>query len=258
MRRLPVSVWWLLILVLSPVVLPMAVLTRRRALRLLPAAGAQQGVIGSELAGESLRLLVVGESTAVGVGVSCLRFALVGQLAAAMSAHFARPVAWRVCGENGITAAQLHQRLSAQLTSGSYDLVVVLLGVNDTTQLSCLRRWQDSLEQIVASLREQAQTAAGHVVFSGVPPLQYFTALPWLLRYLLGLRAAMLDRAMRESAAALGAQYLPLTMGFSAQLMAVDGYHPSAAGYQSWANSLLQGITLPVLASQASTQPAKP
>lgn len=250
------STWWLLVLALSPVVLPMAVLTRRKALRLMPAAGEQAGVAGAALAGEPLRLLVLGESTAVGVGVSCMQLALAGQLAGAMSQRFSRPVAWQVCGENGITAAKLHQRYVSQGSvttpaAGPHDLVVVLLGVNDTTHLSSLKRWQASLEQIVHSLQYHAQTTADRVVFSGVPPLQHFTALPWLFRRLLGLRAAILDRAMRESATATGAQYLALDMDFAAHLMAVDGYHPSAAGYRLWADNLLLGIRLQPQGSQA-------
>lgn len=250
------SAWWLLVLALSPVVLPMAVLTRRKALRLMPAAGEQAGVAGAALAGEPLRLLVLGESTAVGVGVSCMQLALAGQLAGAMSQRFSRPVAWQVCGENGITAAKLHQRYVSHRSvttpaAGPHDLVVVLLGVNDTTHLSSLKRWQASLQQIVHSLQHHAQTTADRVVFSGVPPLQHFTALPWLFRRLLGLRAAMLDRAMRESAAATGAQYLALDMDFAAHLMAVDGYHPSAAGYRLWADNLLLGIRLQPQGSQA-------
>lgn len=250
------SAWWLLVLALSPVVLPMAVLTRRKALRLMPAAGEQAGVAGAALAGEPLRLLVLGESTAVGVGVSCMQLALVGQLARAMSQRFSRPVAWQVCGENGITAAKLHQRYVSQRSvttpaAGPHDLVVVLLGVNDTTHLSSLKRWQASLQQIVQGLQHHAQTTADRVVFSGVPPLQHFTALPWLFRRLLGLRAAMLDRAMRESAAATGAQCLALDMDFAAHLMAVDGYHPSAAGYRLWADNLLLGIRLQPQGSQA-------
>ncbi|CAE6936187.1 SGNH_hydro domain-containing protein [Pseudomonas marincola] len=259
------SAWWLLVLALSPVVLPMAVLTRRKALRLMPAAGEQAGVAGAALAGEPLRLLVLGESTAVGVGVSCMQLALAGQLAGAMSQRFSRPVAWQVCGENGITAAKLHQRYVSQRmlsqgalpqrvttpAAGPHDLVVVLLGVNDTTHLSSLKRWQASLQQIVHSLQHHAQTTADRVVFSGVPPLQHFTALPWLFRRLLGLRAAMLDRAMREAATATGAQYLALDMDFAAHLMAVDGYHPSAAGYRLWADNLLLGIRLQPQGSQA-------
>ncbi|MBQ53677.1 MAG: lysophospholipase, partial [Pseudomonadaceae bacterium] len=211
---------------------------------------------GAALAGEPLRLLVLGESTAVGVGVSCLQLALAGQLAGAMSQRFSRPVAWQVCGENGITAAKLHQRYVSQRSvttpaAGPHDLVVVLLGVNDTTHLSSLKRWQASLQQIAHSLQHHAQTTADRVVFSGVPPLQHFTALPWLFRRLLGLRAAMLDRAMRESAVAAGAQYLALDMDFAAHLMAVDGYHPSAAGYRLWADNLLLGIRLQPQGSQA-------
>jgi hypothetical protein len=102
-----VGAWWLLALLLLPVLLPMALHTRRRALRLAPAAGPQQGVAGAEFDGPALRVLLLGESTVAGVGVACQSQALVGQLAQALAAQQRRPVAWQACGENGITAIKL-------------------------------------------------------------------------------------------------------------------------------------------------------
>ncbi len=58
--------WWMLALILLPLLLPQALHTRRHALRLPPAGGAQCGEVGI---GESLHLLVLGESTVAGVGV---------------------------------------------------------------------------------------------------------------------------------------------------------------------------------------------
>ena len=43
--------WWLLALPLLPVLLPMALYTRRTALRLPEAGGPQQGLSGAALAG---------------------------------------------------------------------------------------------------------------------------------------------------------------------------------------------------------------
>ena len=98
--------WWLGLAALSPIALPLALRTRRNALRLAPAAGAPRGVAGECLPGQPLRLLVLGESPVVGVGVDQLQLALAAQLAEALAADLRRPVVWLACGENGITAAQ--------------------------------------------------------------------------------------------------------------------------------------------------------
>ena len=234
--------WWLSLLLLAPVALPLALHTRRRALRLPPAGGALSGVAGTALPGEPLRLLVLGESTVVGVGVDQLQFALVGHLAEALAVHCGRPVAWRACGENGITVEQARQRLLPQVLDQPFDLALLVFGVNDTTHLTSLSRWQTALGDMAQALiARDAQVA-----FSSVPPLQHFTALPWLLRRLLGVRAGLLDARLRQLAGRLGAGHHAVELDFSADYLARDGYHPSRLGYRVWAEGLVLSLA-PVL-----------
>jgi lysophospholipase L1-like esterase len=112
--------------------------------------------------------------------------------------------------------------------------VLLVFGVNDSTHLSSLRTWRQALRQMTQSL--QAQGA--QVAFTAVPPLQHFSALPWLLRHVLGLRAAILDAQLRRLAWQLGVVYCPVKLTFAADYLAVDGYHPSALGYRVWATGL--------------------
>ena len=226
--------WWLGFTLLAPVALPLAVYTRRKALRLPPAAGLSRGVAGQALPGEPLRLLVLGESTVVGVGVDQLQAALVGQLALALAVREGRPVAWRACGENGITAEQARERLLPQVLGQPFDLALLVFGVNDTTHLTSLARWEAAL----GSMAEALVARGAAVAFSSVPPLQHFTALPWLLRRLLGLRAGLLDTRLRQLAVGVGASHHTVDLEFSAEYLARDGYHPSSLGYRVWAQGL--------------------
>ncbi|WP_328803628.1 SGNH/GDSL hydrolase family protein [Aquipseudomonas ullengensis] len=232
--------WWGLTLSLAPLVLPQALWTRRTALRLPPAGGEQQGLVGGDFAGEPLRLLVLGESTVAGVGVELLESALAGQLAVALARRLQRPVAWRALGENGITAVQAGERLLPQALQQPVDLAVLVFGVNDTTHLSSLAAWSAALRRLSRPLAAQG----ARVAFTGVPPIEHFSALPWLLRKLLGLRAGLLDRRLRQVCAEEGAQYQRLQLEFAAEFLAVDGYHPSAQGYRVWAEDL--ALTLSV------------
>lgn len=229
-----VYAWWLMLVLLAPVVVPLAVYTRRNAVRLPPAAGALRGTAGAELPGQPLRLLLLGESTVVGVGVSELQAALVGQLAGALALCCGRPVAWQVCGENGITATQARERLLPQVLDQSFDLVLLVFGVNDTTRLTSLQSWSTAL----AEMGEALAARGARVAFSAVPPLQHFTALPWLLRRVLGARASLLDARLRQLAGTLGAGHHAVELEFSADYLALDGYHPSSLGYRVWAQGL--------------------
>lgn len=231
MTRLTTFCWWLLLLFLLPILLPQALLSKRRALRLEPAAGPQTGVACST-AGDPLRLLLIGESTVAGVGVASQQEALAGQLAAQLAARLQRPMVWQALGENGITAAAAVERLLPQVAGQRFDLVLLVFGVNDTTHFSSARCWQTALQ----ALAQAFPTA--QVAFSAVPPMQHFSALPWLLRKVLGWRASLLDRQLAEVARQLSARHCPVALEFSPEYMARDGYHPSALGYRVWAEGL--------------------
>ena len=233
--------WWLTVVLLLPVLVPLALHTRNRALRLPAAGGAQSGLAGADWAGEPLRLLVLGESTVAGVGVEFQQHGLAGQLAQALANRQQRSVAWRACGENGITAAQAWERLVPTVAGEPADLVLLVFGVNDTTGLSSLRRWQGALRSLAAHF----SASGARVAFSAVAPIQHFSALPWLLRSILGVRAAMLDTALRQVAAGAGAEYCSLQLSFAAEYLARDGYHPSREGYRVWAAGLAEALTPP-------------
>lgn len=247
MSRWRGAAWWLTLCLLLPVLLPLALHTRRHALRLPAAAGAQRGLAGADWPGEPLRLLVLGESTVAGVGAASQEQALVGQLAHALANRQQRPVAWRACGENGITAAQAWERLVPEVAGEPADLVLLVFGVNDSTGLSSMRRWQCALNSLAAHF----SGGGARVAFSAVAPMQHFSALPWLLRSMLGMRAAMLDAALRQVAADSAVEYCPLQLRFSAEYLAPDGYHPSSEGYRVWAEGLAEALTLPPLPAAA-------
>lgn len=232
------ALWWLTTLVLSPLAVPLALRTRRTALRLPPARGDVRGVAGAGLPGEAFRLLLIGESTVAGVGVKTFDQALVVCLAEALAERMQRPVRWHACGENGITAEQARQRLLPEALSEPADLALLVFGVNDTTHLTTCKRWQAALRGMAVALREQRMVVA----FSAVPPLQHFRALPWLLRQLLGWRASLLDRELRAVAREQQAQYCELSLAFEAHYLAEDGYHPSALGYRVWAQGLAEQL----------------
>ncbi len=241
MNRLLALFWWCLTLALLPVVLPQALWTRRSALRLPPAVGASQGMAGAQWAGIPLRLLLVGESTVAGVGVEFHESALAAQLANALAVRWQRPVAWRACGENGVTAQQAAECLLPQALAELADLALLVFGVNDSTHLSSLSSWDQSLRALAEPLLQNGS----RVAFTGVPPLQHFTALPWLLRRLLGMRARLLDEHLRSLCGCLGASHHQVQLQFAAEYLAVDGYHPSALGYQVWGQSLAEQLELP-------------
>lgn len=183
----------------------------------------------------ALHLLLIGESTVAGVGVDTQQQALCGQLAQQMADTWLQPVHWQACGRNGATAAVCRQQLLPGLEQRHWDLVVIVLGVNDTTRLTPRWRWRGELE----GLLEHFSARTPQVLFTAVPPLGRFRAVPQPLRSWLGLRAGLLDRDLRRCCASRRALHAPMALSVEAGHLARDGYHPSVIGYQRWAAGIL-------------------
>lgn len=231
------ALWWLLGVLLLPVLLAQGRRTRRTTERLPEAQGETIGQAGD---GEPLlRLLVIGESPVAGVGVKTYEEALAAQLARCLSVRLARPVQWRALGENGADAVRVLAHLVPRVRAPC-DLALVVLGVNDTTHFTSVRRWRECVRAIVDALRA---AGAGEVILAGVPPMGRFTALPQPLRFWIGLRAATLDAELRQVAAREpGVRYVAVPALVAPEHLARDGYHPSAAGCAAWSERLADAL----------------
>ncbi len=218
------------LLALLPLVAVQGTWVRRRTLRLPEAAGAT----GSVGRGPSpLRLAVVGDSVAAGVGLDHHEHAIAGQLARRLHGRYGRPVAWTVVAQGGLTAGGAADLVAGRTHAFDADFVVVSVGVNDTKDLHSDRRWATELRQLLDAVRGSSASGrrAPEVVLLGVPPMETLPALPRPLAGVLGARSRRLDRLGREVVAGLpGVQHLSLAdidMDLEGA-HARDGFHPSA------------------------------
>lgn len=225
--------WWLITLLCWPLLLWHGKRVRKLALRLPEAAGLRAGVSGDAQL-PPLRLLICGDSAAAGVGVTQQDDALSGQLVRLLATQY--QVQWRLEAETGLDSAALAARL-AKLNGQCFDLVVMSVGVNDVTSLCSARRFLYQLSRCLQLL--QQQNGQPRVLFSAIPPMQHFTALPVPLNYWLGLNAAILNHSAKNLLKRWPhASYVATPNKVSAAMLAVDGFHPSADGYQQWAQQL--------------------
>lgn len=222
---------------LAPVLVHQGRRVRATTPRLPEAPGPRTGEIAA--AGAPVELLVVGESPAAGVGAADQQEALAGQVARAMSAESGRAVRWRVLARNGATAAAAHDELLAPATGLAADVAVVALGVNDTLRLRSPGRWTADLRRLVELLRERCGPVP--IILAAVPPMGVFPGLPQPLRGVLGLRAAVLDRAAVRLVAEMdGVRHvsMPLPPGAVDDFFCADRFHPSPCGYALWGAAL--------------------
>lgn len=221
----------LLLIALAPILILQGRIVRKRTLRLPEAAGERHGHLGQ---GRRLRVLVLGDSSAAGVGVSMQDSALAGQLAKQLSGQY--QLTWQLLAETGITSAQLLKQLQ-DAAAQDYECAVLAIGVNDVTARTSDALWLSQLESLRETLRTKFKVQ--HVFISAIPPMQHFTALPWPLSGYLGRRAQRLNRltaVLAEQSSDL--TFMPIDLGVDPQMLAADGFHPSAAAYTLWAEQV--------------------
>ncbi|MFY0659146.1 MAG: SGNH/GDSL hydrolase family protein [Shimia sp.] len=212
---------------LAPLLVAQAMGVRRRAKILTEPHGAREGCAGS---GTSLRLLILGDSSAAGVGAGTQEAALSGQLVAALSPDFA--VRWRLIGETSATTGVILKRLAAVETT-PFDVVVSALGVNDVTRGNRRGLWQKQQRQLAKVLTKRF--GAKLIVASGLPPMGAYPELPQPLRWVIGQQAQRLDSALADVCDGHSAMtHLPIDVPFESRFLAEDGYHPSEAAYTLW------------------------
>jgi lysophospholipase L1-like esterase len=220
-------------LALGPVLLPQARWLRRTALRLPEAAGPREGRVGE--GDPVLRVLVVGDSAAAGVGVADQAQALAVQLAHSLSARLGGAVGWQLVAQSGVNTAEC-RALAAGANMGPADVVVTVLGVNDVSSQTSATRFAQGLSMLWSELRQR--TGARQIVVCGVPPMHLFPAIPQPLRWYLGRYALWLDLAARRWTDEEGLGFCPVDWEAKEGFVAADGFHPGEALYPLWAQRL--------------------
>lgn len=236
----------------------------RRGSVVLPEAGGphwgRREPAAADAAGRLSRLVVIGESTAAGVGVVTHEQGMAAVLAADMAEVTGRVVEWAAVGRSGATLRRIRHRLLPAIEAvpggGGYDVIVLLAGVNDVLTRRSSDEWADDLVAVVGALVDRL-APEGRLVVSGTPAFADFPSLPWpLSAYLdelgcaLDARSAQVCRAdervrwvpARDLLPAAGLDRRP---GDADGWYAADGFHPGEAAYAAWARHLAAALADP-------------
>ncbi len=199
------------------------------------------GVYGSELPGEPISLLVLGDSSAAGYGMLDPLDTPAAMLASGL-AHIAhRPV--RVCSRAAVGArsAGLDRQIDRGLAEHP-DVTVIVVGANDVTHGV---RPDDAVRHLVAGIR-RLQGAGSQVVVGTCPDLGTIRPLAPPLRQIARHLSRRMAAAQATAAAAAGGHPVSLrdvlAMPFlltPGELFGDDRFHPSLTGYASIASAML-------------------
>ncbi|TDU77841.1 SGNH/GDSL hydrolase family protein [Streptomyces sp. KS 21] len=191
-----------------------------------------------------LRLAMLGDSTAAGLGVRRARQTPAALLASGLAAVAERPVELRNVALSGAMSDDLDRQAGLLLDGGlpPPDVCVIMIGANDVT-----RRMPptQSVRHLTSAVR-RLRLAGAEVVVGTCPDLGTIEPVYQPLRWLARRVSRQLAAAQTIGVVALGAR--TVSMGdllgpeFAAnprEMFGPDSYHPSAEGYATAAMAVL-------------------
>lgn len=219
---------------------PVLLVQGRRLRRTIPSLPDAALPWVGELAGpDPLRLLVLGDSTAAGVGSATQDEALPGHLARGFRSRFGRGTTWRAVGRNGATARDVITDHLAEATSDRFDVAFLTIGANDALGLRGRAAFSRDVRQIVDELQTASPDAL--VLVSLMPRFDRFQSLRNPVRWNLAIHAASLDAGARASVAGMDRVFaIPKPPPYTATFWASDGFHPGPDGYREWVEFALR------------------
>lgn len=225
---------WFYTAILAPILLFQGKRVRTTTPRLPEPNGAREANIDNARA----NILIIGDSSAAGVGASHQSKALSGQILSGINDV---SVCWRLEAQTGAKTADGIARVE-QLAHRHYDWVVTVFGVNDVTANITRAAWLQQQQRLYELIQEKFE--APQVITCGLPPVGQFPALPQPLRWYLGNRARQFDSLLQTNISRnVNQRYLGLNFSNNVQWMATDGFHPGEPIYAEWGARLAKIIT---------------
>ncbi|MFZ1814017.1 MAG: SGNH/GDSL hydrolase family protein [Rhizobiaceae bacterium] len=186
--------------------------------------------------GKPIRILLLGDSSAAGVGVGSIAQSLGGYLPRFISEKSGRPVSIHIAGMNSATAAQIRDHVVPHIDPRDFDFVTLNIGTNDAKNFHTGRRFCKDFGTLLYSLK--ARFPQARIIWSGVLDLSKVPALPKPLGAILGVRSRLIDYNGRVLCRERGAISPEPEWDAVPENFSSDGFHASERGYRQWAENL--------------------
>ncbi len=218
------------------------------------------GWYGRGRPGPAVKLALLGDSSAAGYGVDRVEETPGAWLASGVAERADRRVHLREYAVVGAQSSDLDAQVAAALPSDP-DVAILLIGANDVTHSVLPSASVRHLSEAVRRLRE----AGVAVVVGTCPDLGTISPIPIPLRQVARVwsrrLAAAQTIAVVESggrSVSLGSVLGPEFAAAPALLFGPDQFHPSAAGYEALARSLVPSVLSALGLGEEEAEPRRP
>ncbi len=189
-----------------------------------------------------LRVVVMGDSVAAGLGATRPEHTLGARVARQVARREHRPVHLRTVARIGAESRDLAAQVRRLGPSYRPDLAIVVVGGNDVIHRVPAAESARNLAACVSALRERGAV----VVVGTCPDLGALRQVPQPLRALASLASRQIAAAQRRAVRPLGAHVVdlaevvgPFFLAHPEEMFALDRFHPSSAGYRRIARAVL-------------------
>ena len=185
---------------------------------------------------KDFNILGLGESPMAGVGIPKHSLTLTGLTAVRLNELLGCNVNWKILAESGLTLKNLNKLIREQSDENA-DLVLVSMGGNDVFQLTPPWIWKNNINTCVKLLFQNYKKPL--ILFSPVPPVGRFPAIPNPLRFAFGFWEFLLQASLANTINSMDNSYL-LDERFpdGTEYYLEDGIHPSPLAYDPWSEKL--------------------
>lgn len=195
--------------------------------------------------GIPLAYLALGDSYTIGEGVAeDGRWPV--QLARALRDEGIELADPRIIATTGWTTDELAAAIDAAGPLGTYDLVSLLIGVNNQYRERGVEEYRGQFEALLRRAIGLAGGRADHVLVLSIPDwgVTPFAAASGRDRGVIAAELDAFNAAARVACRAAGVAFVDITpvsraRGHEPEMLAADGLHPSAAMYALWAQLAL-------------------
>ncbi len=195
--------------------------------------------------GETVDLLLLGDSIAAGLGAEKAKHTLGGRLARGVARRAGRSVRLRTAAVVGSESSMLAAQLATLPATYVPDVAVIVVGGNDVTHRVPVA---DSVRHLVGAI-DALRGRGAEVVVGTCPDLGALRPVPQPLRAIGSRASRQLATAQRTAALEHGARVVslahvvgPFFITNPEEMFSLDRFHPSAQGYKRTAAAMLPSV----------------
>lgn len=191
----------------------------------------------------AVRLLALGDSYTIGESVAVESSWPVG-LAAALRATGLDVAPPRVVARTGWTTGELAAAIDAEPVDGPFDVVTLLIGVNDQYRGCPVDDFRPRFRDLVERAIRFAAGRSERVIVLSIPDWSVTPFAEGRDRPRIAAEVDEFNGSVRSEAKRAGMRYVDITpisrrAGREPDLVARDGLHPSARMYAAWVEAVL-------------------